>query len=120
MSPEGRKSQPLFEPNRQTKVLGARLLKQKGTAEEKIDGLTEAVVMILEAVDTLTQQGSWTNQRIDELKSDVVSLDEKVGNFTNKMEELYAKRIIKYVITFIGTILGGLGLAALLKVIFGK
>lgn len=120
MSPEGRKSQPIFEPNRQTKVLGDRLLKQKGTAEEKIDGLTEAVVMILEAVDTLTQQGSWTNIRIDELKNDFSDLDTKMDSITDKMEEIYAKRIIKYVIGFIGTVLGGIGLTWLLKIIFGR
>lgn len=116
----GRKSQPIWEPDTQTKLFGNRLLKQKGSAEDKIDGLTEAVVMILETVNKLTQQGQWTTQRLHEIDEKVNNLDIKVDSVTEKIEDIWAKKAIKWMIGLVTTILGGLGLAAVVKALMGR
>lgn len=113
MSPEGRKSQPIFQPTRQTKLLGDRLLEQDGTVDSKIAGLTEAMVMMLESVDTLTQQGNWASTRIDDLNS-------KFDNLTNQMEDIWAKKLMRWLIGLSTTILGGLGLIFLGQKLLGK
>lgn len=91
-----RKTQPIFMPSIAAQALAGEL----ANSDDKRD---RAMAMIIENLDTLTQEVKW--------------LTPQVVNFTEKMEEYVAVRVMRYFTVVGATFLSGAGVAFFVHIV---